>query len=165
MTRPAIVGERLGRRGLEPGGALDGPAGARLAALAGLALPELLALSERHNLLPSPGDRWDAASAAGEASALAWRLQGRLIVLLGARVERAFRRALGERRLLPPLRPTRVAGLTVLPLPHPSGRCRRLNDPALRAEVGRLLRGALGVVASGRHGQEIPSEPAGPRVA
>lgn len=65
------------------------------------------------------------------------------MVLLGVRVAAAFGRALALD--VPQLAWTEAGGLRLLALPHPSGRCRALNDLAVREAVGRLVAAALGV--------------------
>ena len=96
------------------------------------------------NLLPpSPAaGEWDAARAAEVASLLDLSPYG-LVFAAGARVLAAFGSAarLSARLGLP----TFAKHATVVPLPHPSGRCRVWNDRAtvslVRARVIKLLEG------------------------
>lgn len=96
------------------------------------------------NLLPPdprPG-KWDAGLAWRCARRLEeWALaEGQDLVLLGRRVERAFRaggrlREFGE---------IEYRSVRFLFLPHPSGRCREWNDPLRRAAMRAAFDGFIG---------------------
>lgn len=137
--RATIVGEAPGRRGNRT--PLDGPAGDRLARLAGMAdRGELLQRFDAVNLL----GRWPGSSGKGaawprERSRRAARrrpLRG-VCVLLGLRVAGAYGlEALGFYEWLDTGRALAVA------IPHPSGVNHLYNDPAHRLLAGQALRAA-----------------------
>jgi len=133
--------------GCGPRGALDGDSGDRLASrvLGGDASRDrLLSGLDRVNLIDAPGvgvtTPWDAARAARSAQELAPGCHGRVVVLAGRRVLRAFRSAVPG---IPDLRPgARLAWANSewLVAPHPSGRCRWWNDPDASAAMSATLR-------------------------
>lgn len=138
-SRPLIVGEAPSRA-TDGGPPLSGRSGARLAAMLGLRPEDLAARFELANLLerwPGParggGSAFHAAEAASAAASL--DLEGRRVVLLGARVARAF----GVRRP-EPLSVVDVRGSEALLLPHPSGASRWWNSPENREAAARALR-------------------------
>ena len=90
---------------------------------------EYLEAFDRMNLVS--GAKWSQEAANVVASVLVEGLRGRVVLLLGVAVRRAF--------AVPPLlvHPQELYGVTWRQLPHPSGRCRWYNDPENRkvAEV------------------------------
>ena len=88
------------------------------------------------NLMP-PGAQWDKDVARKTAQAVMRYMQPSLVLLAGRRVSSAFGLA-GSR--LPSL-----SG-SLLSLPHPSGRCRCWNDPAVAEECAELWRAASGAL-------------------
>jgi hypothetical protein len=137
-----LVGEDPGPAG-DPDYALhdrpDGSAGHRLRLLTGLDSRGYLGTFARLNLRRHWEERWSAPDARRRAEELLPALDGRVAVLLGARVCAAFgvsSRYVAERRAGPGGRRVVLAGA-----PHPSGRCR--EDDAVtegRAFYALLLR-------------------------
>lgn len=128
--RPLIVGQAPSQTS-DPAEPLSGRSGVRLAEFAGLTLPEFLARFERRNLV----DEWPGKAGKGDrppgtedsaraAEALSPLLRGRLTVLLGDHVARAFRFDPGTRLIWHWRR-----GGWLAVSPHPSGVSRWLNDP------------------------------------
>jgi hypothetical protein len=132
-----LVGEDPGPSG-DPAYALhdapDGCAGHRLRLLTGLSSADYLSTFARVNLRQRCDSKWSAPAAREAALALLPALDGRVVVLLGAKVRDAFRSppdkyafsdhpGPSERRVL-------LAGM-----PHPSGLCRDWRDPDKVAEA------------------------------
>lgn len=88
---------------------------------------------DRRNLLTSMED--DPAEAAKRFKSTL--LSGDQVVLLGE----AVRRSLDLPKML--IHPLTVDGITYRQIPHPSGRNRFYNDPALKFLVGDMLRSLL----------------------
>jgi uracil-DNA glycosylase len=143
MARPLIVGEAPARTTVGAP-AFTGPAGRRIAALAGV--DDLRDAFDAVNLL----DRWPGRQGKGAAfppaqgrdaaRALLERVgRRRPLVLAGRRVAAAF-----GLRALPYLERGDLAGRPVWVLPHPSGVCRWWNDPANRDRAAALLRALAG---------------------
>ena len=138
--RPLLFGESDPRL-KHPSAALlpwpPGTAGDRLRRHLGMSVEGYLGAFERKNLL-WPEARWSARDASLVATYYSGWWPGRPMVLLGARVARAF----GVR-----YRPFTVSGRYAV-LPHPSARCRAWNEPRARAAarrtVSRLCPGLLG---------------------
>lgn len=156
-----LVGQAPPRAGL-PRGPLSGRAALdHLSALASLDPDDLLASTERYNLLgrfpgrhPSgKGDALPPASARRAAARLVPKLRGRRALLLGRGVARAF--GVGDLpffvwtpcarrggRLLPLVEHGSGAALIAV-VPHPSRVSRWWNMPANRAAAAAFLSGAL----------------------
>lgn len=119
--KPLLVGED-NPYGTDPRYALFpapvNSAGARLCSLVmQLRHTEYVRLFDRVNLCAGA---WSAPEARARAAALQAEAPDRKLVLLGAKVCRAF----GA-----PYRPFTILLPTLLVLPHPSGRCRAWNEP------------------------------------
>ena len=145
--------------GCGPLGALDDAAGEQLARAVDLPRERLLAGLERVQLIDVPGagasyESWPADPARMNAANMVhgtpfafdgrpWRwpdLHGRVVLLAGRRVTRAFASVLGLPLVLPPL--VRVAWRDAewVVLPNPSERCRWWCDPDVRAATGEVVR-------------------------
>jgi len=155
VNKIIIVGQTPARRSKEP---LDGAAGRRLAALAGLDLADFLGHFVRVNLLDQ--EELGAAEAtlrAGRerADALREKWLGRKAVLLGRGVAAAFRLIPDDYQWfkaveVPP-------GVEVAVMPHPSGISTWWNDEANVAAAREfMLRAKLGFLRSKR--QRDPRE-------
>lgn len=85
------------------------------------------------NLLP-PGQPWDKSLAQKTAQGVMRYIKPSLVILAGRRVSAAFG-----------VRGGRLPSLSgnLLSLPHPSGRCRCWNDPAVAEECAELWRVAM----------------------
>lgn len=113
-----------------------GAAGARLMRALDLDPHSYLALFERRNLLGS--ERWSAPAAREAAARIGGKLQeGDCAVLLGAKVAAAFGYPYDAHLL--PYRDERL-GVSLLVVPHPSGRSRAWNDPSVAPRVRRQVR-------------------------
>lgn len=125
-----------------PALALTGRAGRAICDLAGWDWTTYLRRTERHNLFldPMPDGRWPRRLAAVRARQLALRLEGRTIILLGAKVAEAF--DLAEEPLYSWLY-WATDWANVAKIPHPSGRNRMWNDPAEKARARAFLEGLL----------------------
>lgn len=141
MNKPVLVGES-NPYGRDPYYALypapDGCSGHRLCVrILGMRRAEYLAAFDRVNLCDGP---WSIADAAGKADAL----RGGRLILLGAKVCRAFR---------VPFRPFEEseAGLV---LPHPSGLCRLWNVPGNIEAARRVMGIYCPTIAFGVSGHE-----------
>ncbi len=135
--RPLLVGES-NPYGADPRFALypepAGCAGARLChVILDMTADEYLAAFDRVNLLDCP--RWSLPASREAAQRLLDR--GQDLVLLGARVAHAFDPAWGA------FSEYRAAGLRVLVLPHPSGRCRAWNEPGAVERARAAVRAFL----------------------
>lgn len=142
---PAVlVGEQPPDSGCGPRGALDGDSGRRLAKLAGVEPEVLYDATERYNLLSHAGDwAYHTADAQAAAEALAMRLPGRRVLMLGAQVSAAFVTALcrlmPERfTSIPRFSALRIAGLELVRLPHPDER--DFKDPWVERATGKVVR-------------------------
>lgn len=129
MSKIILVGQALNQRGRakEP---LDGAAGRRLAALAGLDHHLFMARFERVNLLEQgePGAQFDVRAARDVADDLRQRWRGRKAVLLGRGVAAAFRLVPDDYEWFKPLEIP--PGVEAAVMPHPSGISHWWNDPA-----------------------------------
>jgi hypothetical protein len=143
-----LVGEDPGRRG-DPDCALyplpRGCAGDKLRDLTCLSRRDYLATFVRVNLHREYPGRWSAPRARAAAEALAPALDGRLVVLLGARVREAFGWGIAADMAFEVREPGPGRRLLVATVPHPSGRCRDWNPPSdlpaeARAFFSLLLR-------------------------
>lgn len=140
--KPLLVGE-ANPHGADPEMALyplpERASGGRLAAILGLSRGEYLERFDRCNLCPST---WSAASARRRAAEILAERAGGRIVLLGAKVSRAF--GLHYRPFVHGrIGPTASVGYAVLP--HPSG-LNRLWNEAGSAESARMVLRAAGVL-------------------
>lgn len=142
--RLVLVGESLGGKPPhDPALALTGPTGRNLCKWAGWDWDDYLRLATRLNLFEDPPERWDKEEAARRAVALVPRLVGKRVIFLGAKVSAAF----GIWVLKPQFRwfdlgygPRGAKGAVI---PHPSGRNRVWNDPAVREAAREFLADAL----------------------
>lgn len=102
-----------------------------LKARTGVMRGEYLTAFDRRNLVADK--RWDANVAKVTAANMRGELAGRVVLLLGQAVRRAFD--------VPPLlvHPQEIDGVTWRQLPHPSGRCRWYNEPDNRAVAEVLM--------------------------
>lgn len=148
---PAVlIAEAPPPGGCGPLGALDGDAGNRLAAAADLTRGRLLAGLDRLNLITTAGhgvtEAWSPTRAREAAAGIVSRghvsalHEGRVVLLAGQRVLKAFAQVSGFPTTLPPLSRLRWRGAEWVPLPHPSGRCRWWKDEALRRGAGEVVR-------------------------
>lgn len=137
--RPVLIGEAPCRgKNRAP---LDGPAGDRLARMAGMDRAELLERFDAVNLL----GRWPGAAGKGAAwpmaaarrAAVRKPLRG-VVVLLGGRVAGAY--GLGGLGWWSWVRGGRYAAAVI---PHPSGVNQLYNSPEARRAAGAVLLGAL----------------------
>lgn len=151
-----IVLEAPSPGGCGPLGALDDDTGDRLARAADLPRERLLFGLERVHLIDLPGcgvgdepwteeaARYNAASMVrGPAEGRPYYqpdLRGRIVLLAGRRVLRAFAPALGLPPTLPPLARVAWRGAEWIILPHPTEWCRWWCDPDLRAAAGEVVR-------------------------
>lgn len=117
---------------------LAGSTGRNLCAIAGWDWDTYLAVTDRRNLFDTPMPAWLSDVARSRALVLAPDIEGHRILLLGARVARAFGVAaeppyawFWQRVGYPDLRLARI--------PHPSGLNRVWNDPAERARARAFL--------------------------
>lgn len=97
-------------------------------------------MMERTNLVRG---EWHEAHAAANAAHL-WRNENyskREVILLGDRVHKAFERAGAPVKDLVPFewRKTSLLG-RIVRIPHPSGRSRAWNDPAVRKVAAKFFR-------------------------
>jgi hypothetical protein len=137
-VKPWLVGE-LNPYGDHPDMALyplpRNASGGRLARIIGLSRSEYLRAFERMNLCAG---RWSAKAAAKAAQDMFAKSFSAPVILLGAKVADAFRRA----ELLPanaqPFSTQYAWGRTLLLLPHPSGRNLIWNEPE-RVKLARFL--------------------------
>ena len=115
MQKIILVGQAPGKRSKEP---LDGAAGRRLAALAGLDLPQFLKRFDRVNLLDVPGSNIVAMRKRVNELRESWK--GRRVVLLNKVVALAFRLIDGED--FEWFKPLEVPpGIEVAVMPQPDG--------------------------------------------
>ena len=107
--------------------------GGRLARILGMSRTEYLRAFNRRNLLAGP---WREAAARLEAARLTRETGVAPLILLGAKVARAF-----GLTGTAPWQSLRVApqGRTLVTLPHPSGRCRAWGDPNASARARALV--------------------------
>ena len=143
MTRrPVVVGEAPGPKGMSGYPLFPFPersAGYRLCTMSGLTRTAWVTIVERVNLLPELPEKWPARYAASQAENLgASLLRGRDLVLCGRRVAKAFGIRPADADWLEWV-DCPVTRAHVVVIPHPSGRCREYNDPAMVRRVGRLL--------------------------
>lgn len=110
-----------------------GCSGHRLSLLFGKTDEEYLTAFDRRNLLTSMEDN-PAEAAERFKSTLE---KGDQVVLLGE----AVRRSLDLPKML--IHPLTVDGITYRQIPHPSGRNRFYNDPALKFLVGDMLKSLI----------------------
>ena len=102
-----------------------------LSARTGATEEQYLAAFDRRNL--QNARLWTATDAWAAAEAMLPQLRGRLVVLLGVEVRKAFG--------VPPLlvHPQTLHGVTWRQLPHPSGRCHWYNAPRNKRVAELLL--------------------------
>jgi len=136
--RPLFIGQAPGHPG--PVRPLEGRNGKRLASLLGVSVEEYLSGTDRVNLLneypgrAGNGDAFPLDAARAAAREMLPRLKGRVVILLGRGVARAF----GVRANF--LEIEHRDGVTFATIPHPSGRNRWWNDPANVERAARFLR-------------------------
>ncbi len=140
MRPLVVIGENPHRVSVahRPALSLTGSSGRNLAAVAGWPWHCYLRHTERINVFMDPVPRWPAKLARVRAQELMTELEGRTIVLCGARVAEAF--GLADAQLFTWLHEDWA---NVAKIPHPSGSNRLWNDPAVRVQarefLGRLL--------------------------
>lgn len=156
MTSVLLVGED-NPLSLEPEHALHNYppncAGWRLQRILGLSDDDYLGLDRTNLCTPT----WSTFEARARAKLLMGAaLRHDAMVLLGRKVAEAFARVLDPRPRLEPftrhdlrIEAGEVARLTLVALPHPSGRNHLWNDPANRLRAQALLRDAAPGVAWG----------------
>lgn len=148
MGRLILVGEAPGgKSGSLPGPALDvrGATGKRLSRMMKLTPEEFMAL-DRRNLFDTTdeGRAWDRYAAARRA----WRMtktfeDGDRVILLGGRVADAFGLRDYPRFVWMSINPEDpLCPVDIAIIPHPSGRNRAYNDPAIYDEATAFLRRA-----------------------
>jgi hypothetical protein len=128
--------------------AITGPVGARIAGLAGHSEHELRGRVLRGNLVPywpgpsltGKGDYFPRHIAAPTVNAMLPHMRGRLTILLGRQVARAF--GVGG---APFLEWMAAEDLTVAVMPHPSGVVRWWNETDNVAQAEAFMREAIGV--------------------
>ena len=107
---------------------------------------EYLDAFDRVNLIDGP--EWSDAEARLGASRICHRLFGPKVVMLGAKVPKSFNLPRLEWGVWSTVRvnarlleepPAFTDEIRYVCLPHPSGRCREYNDPAVRGLAGRIL--------------------------
>lgn len=140
-----LIGQAPGRAG--DGSPLEGAAGLRLAEFAGISYDEYLRVTDRVNLLRkwpgrAPGGKGDLFPIAeAQLAAMQLDIRGRVVVMVGKGVARAFSvhtRAPLAWFTLEDRISTRMAWMY-----HPSGVNRWYNDPENVAATSRFLRAAL----------------------
>jgi uracil-DNA glycosylase len=142
VKRLLIVGEDFGNspaRYHSDKYALTGASGERLAELAGVDRLLFYAHTDRTNVVELAEDWRDKTLVSAGVARITSRMDGRRVVLLGARVADAM----GASHL--PLfewRPV-LMGTWMARAPHPSGRNRLLNDSATVAAFSRFLKEAM----------------------
>lgn len=143
--KPLIIGEAPNRNG-DPARPLGGACGRRLADLCGITPREFARRFQRVNVLAAwpgaqsiKGATFPMSAARTAASRLRRRfVAGRIVIVLGRRVARAFE-VDGEY-----FEPQRVAGATIVIVPHPSGVNRWYNS----RQHERLARRRLSAIAA-----------------
>jgi hypothetical protein len=121
-----------------------GCAGWWLCRYMGLEQTEYLRLFERTNVLSrfpgklKSGDKFPMAEAVAASGPLAAALGGRRVVLVGKQVATAFGMGGNPMAVFGPHR-----GFTGAWVPHPSGRNRMWNDPAVRVIVAEFFAGLV----------------------
>lgn len=145
VATPVLVGE-LNPYGAHPSLALydrpTGSAGERMRRLVCAVQPWRYRAFSRHNLCT---EKWETRSARASAAHLHTAYRGRVLVLLGRKVARAFGLVDVEAFTLHrPYGHTLVDGDPTLyvVLPHPSGLCREWGEPGAFARARNLLREA-----------------------
>lgn len=118
-------------------------AGGRLLGYARISPADYLGRLARRNLFPELAD-WSVPAARGRSFELLWWLRNmrpriRRVLLLGGRVAAAF----GVEEFWRPRRLHR--DLTLVAIPHPSGRNRLYNDPEICRRAGAEVRWAAGM--------------------
>ena len=138
-----LIGQAPGRKG-DPSRPLEGRIARKLAELAGVSVEEWLRCTERTNLLrefpgkAGKGDAWPKERASRLAEETKSSLVGRVVLLLGRNVARAF--GLSD---LPWLTWTEVFGARVAAMPHPSGIVLWWNSAENREKASTFLREVL----------------------
>ena len=118
-----------------------GCAGYRLSRILGLLQHQYLAL-HRKNLCDGDWSKQEAIKRAGEL--LSPDVPWRVIVLLGRKVTETFEKvALGGVPLVAFSTRACSPGMTLVALPHPSGRNTCWNNPALHERARQILRGLV----------------------
>lgn len=140
--RVVLIGQAPCRKG-DPSKPLTGSSGLKLAQLAGVEFPgEYARLFERVNVLreyrgPAAGGKGDAfplSEARAAAKALMPELRGRVVVVLGRNVARAFElHGLGWTTWWP------ACGVVWGVIPHPSPLVRWWNDSGNRAQAASFM--------------------------
>lgn len=145
-----LIGQAPGPR---PGftSPFEGPPADKLAALAGVSRQVFLAAFERRNLLQAwpghagQGDAFPRQAARREAAALQRSFRdGDVVVCAGRAVALCF----GLAGTTAPFHWHVVHGVMVAWIPHPSGRNRLWNDPAILAQARPFLHALLASRAS-----------------
>ncbi len=142
----AIVGEAPGpntRAALPMFPLPERSAGGRLLEYSGMDAADYLGRVARRNLFDELKS-WSVPEARRQVFEVWWWLNGkprvRRVVLLGNRVAAAF----GVERMWSATTFSR-RNLTVVAIPHPSGKCRVYNDEAARKRAGAVVRWAAGI--------------------
>lgn len=132
-----------------------------LCGMSGVSLGDYLRAFHRHNVFPRPVKKWNARRAeenmavflqSAVCHAIRQRATRVSFVLAGTKVQDAAYSWIRP-RWGGPVDPPGVAETYELPnlvlraevirIPHPSGRCRLYNDPAVRARVGGIIGGIM----------------------
>lgn len=135
-----LIGEAPGAETIRghPERALLGSTGANLASIAEWSWEEYVEKTERYNLFLDPQPMWYFKRAFAAARELERQLEGRTIILLGAKVATAFE-VLRE----PNYEWLHEDWANVAKVPHPSGRNRMWNDDEERAKAYEFLKDLL----------------------
>jgi uracil-DNA glycosylase len=156
--KPLIVGEAPSRSG-DPDTPVEGRIGTVLARYAGLDMVTFMETFDRMNVFDAwPGEQgkgsaFDAGAAKAEALKLHRHLTpGRVVLLLGKRVARAFCVA-PDYFVEQPLGPARA-----YVLPHPSGVNYWHNDPRHRVQMKAFMTQLVGELAAGRNDGQAAGE-------
>ena len=153
MQKIILVAQAPGRRSKEP---LDGAAGRRLAALAGLDHAEFLKRFERVNLLDDQSGQPDVRAMRDRADDLRKRWNGRKAVLLGRHVALAFRLVNEDYEWFKPVQVE--PGLELAVMPHPSGISTWWNAAEnVKSARKFMLRLNVGFFAINRNKEKLPT--------
>ena len=135
-----IIGEAPGAETIRahPERALLGSSGQNLVTIAGWEWERYVSETERYNLFLDPQPMWYFKRAFASARELTRQLEGRTIILLGAKVATAF-----DLLREPNYQWLHEDWANVAKVPHPSGKNRMWNDPAERAKAREFLNGLI----------------------
>lgn len=118
----------------------SGRAGGRLLAMSGMEAADYLVRLARVNLAFRPVARWSVTQARKRMSAVLETLEeGDRVVLCGAKVRDACAELEGAPWFSSK---TLDTGVSVVAVPHPSGRCREYNAQPARRQAGQWIRWA-----------------------